>query len=142
MGGLRQGGDMPQNGQMTPNGAPGGRLPGNDPAQIAREFRLRRENAEGIRREAAQQGLDTSDLDRAIEAMRQLENGRTFNDPKALEQLQGQALEKLKNFEFALLRSTGMGTDGRPAAGARAAVPAEYRALIEEYYRQLARRKP
>ena len=129
-------------GQMTPNGAAGGRLPTNEAAQFSREMRLRRETAEGLRRDAAQQGLDTGDLDRAIEAMRQLENGRTFNDPKALEQLQGQALEKLKDFEFALLRSTGMGTDGRPAAGARAAVPAEYRALIDEYYRQLARRKP
>jgi hypothetical protein len=51
-------------------------------------------------------------------------------------------LEKLKDFEFALLRSAGMGTDGRPAAGARAAVPAEYRAMVEEYYRQLARKRP
>jgi hypothetical protein len=47
-------------------------------------------------------------------------------------------LERLKDFEFALLRSVGMGTDGRPAAGARASVPAEYRAMVEDYYRSLA----
>jgi hypothetical protein len=41
-----------------------------------------------------------------------------------------------------MLRASGMGTDGRPAAGARAAVPAEYRAMVEEYYRPLARKKP
>ena len=53
-------------------------------------------------------------------------------------------LERLKNFEFALYRSVGLGADGRPAAGARAAAPAEYRALVEEYYRVLAgsKRRP
>jgi len=47
-------------------------------------------------------------------------------------------IEGLKTFEFSLYRSLGMGTDGRPALGANAPVPAEYRAMIEEYYRSLA----
>lgn len=119
-------------------------MPSGTPGQFAREFRLRRENAEGLRREAAAQGVDTRELDRAIEGLRQLENGRSFSDPKGLEQLQTAMLERLKNFEFALYRSVGLGADGRPAAGARAAAPAEYRALVEEYYRVLAgsKRRP
>ncbi|MBL0940487.1 MAG: hypothetical protein IBJ03_16450, partial [Gemmatimonadaceae bacterium] len=115
------------------------------PEQFAREFRMRRENAEAVRREAAAQGVDTRDLDRAIAAMRQMENSRTFNDPLGLETLQSQMLERLKDFEFALFRSVGVGADGRPAVGASAQVPAEYRALVEEYYRSLAggaRKKP
>jgi hypothetical protein len=136
-------GGMPS-GQMSPNGNDGGVMPSGTPEQFAREFRLRRENAEGLRREAAAQGVDTRELDRAIEGLRQLENSRAFGDPKGLEQLQTAMLERLKNFEFALYRSVGLGADGRPAAGARAAAPAEYRALVEEYYRVLAgsKRRP
>jgi hypothetical protein len=136
-------GEMPS-GQSSPTGNEGGMMPSGTPEQFAREFRLRRENAEGLRREAAAQGVDTRELDRAIEGLRQLENSRAFGDPKGLEQLQTAMLERLKNFEFALYRSVGLGADGRPAAGARAAAPAEYRALVDEYYRVLAgaKRRP
>ena len=146
-GGMPNGG-MPNSGmpsgQASPTGNVGGMNPSGTPEQFAREFRLRRENAEGLRREAAAQGVDTRELDRAIEGLRQLENSRAFGDPKGLEQLQTAMLERLKNFEFALYRSVGLGADGRPAAGARAAAPAEYRALVEEYYRVLAgsKRRP
>ena len=128
-------------GEFTPGGRAGYAMPGGDAEQFSREFRMRREAAEGVRREAAQQGVDTRDLDRAIAAMRQLENGRAFSDARGLEQLQSAMVERLKDFEFALLRAVGMGTDGRPAAGARASVPAEYRAMVEEYYRALANGK-
>ena len=73
-----------------------------------------------------------------VEALRQLGNGRALSNPKGLEQLQTAMLEPLKNFELALHHSVGLGADGRPAAGVRAAAPAEYRALVEEYYRVLA----
>jgi len=136
-------GAMPS-GQASPTGNEVGPTMSGTPEQFAREFRLRRENAEGLRREAAAQGVDTRELDRAIEGLRQLENSRAFGDPKGLEQLQTAMLERLKNFEFALYRSVGLGADGRPAAGARAAAPAEYRALVDEYYRVLAgsKRRP
>jgi hypothetical protein len=122
------------------NGAPRGGAPmsPSDVAQFTREFRLRRENAEGLRRDLAQQGVSTRELDRAIDNMRQLENSKAFSDPKSLEALQGAMIEGLKTFEFGLYRTLGMGTDGRPALGANAPVPAEYRAMIEEYYRSLA----
>jgi len=55
-----------------------------------------------------------------------------------MEQLQTATLERLTNFAFARYRTLGPGADGRPAAGARAAAPAEYRARVEEYYRVLA----
>jgi hypothetical protein len=47
-------------------------------------------------------------------------------------------LERLKDFEFALYRAVAGGAEGRPAVGARAAAPAEYRQMVEEYYRALA----
>ena len=36
----------------------------------------------------------------------------------------------------------GQGAENRPAMGAPAEAPAEYRALVEEYYRSLARKTP
>jgi hypothetical protein len=119
-------------------------MPSGDVEQFTREFKLRRENADGLRRDAARQGVDTRELDRAIAAMRQLETGKPFGDPQGLAQLQASMIEGLKTFEFALYRAGGLGADGRPAAGARAAVPAEYRALVDEYYRALAgdKKKP
>jgi len=118
--------------------------PSGDASQARGEFRLRRQNAEALRRELSQQGVDVRDLDRAIEELRQLESGRLMGDPKGLAELQSSVIEGLKTFEFALFRTYGLGSDNRPAVGARAAVPAEYRALVEEYYRSLAdpRRRP
>jgi len=122
----------------NPGGAPRGGIASNDARQFAREFSMRRENAEGLRRDLVRQGVDTRELDRAIENMRQLEQSRAFGDPKGLEQLQSQMIDGLKNFEFGLYRSLGLGEQGKPALGATAPVPAEYRAMIEEYYRSLA----
>ena len=127
-----------------PTGARNDGSPSGDASQARGEFRLRRQNAEALRRELAGQGLDVRELDRAIEDLRQLETGRLMGDPKGLAELQASVIEGLKTFEFALFRSFGLGADNRPALGARAPVPAEYRALVEEYYRSLAddRRRP
>jgi hypothetical protein len=105
---------------------------------FSREMRLRRQTAEEVRREAAAQGVNTQELDRAIQAMREMENTGAFGDPQGLEQLQSALLERLKDFEFALYRAVAGSADGRPAVGARAAAPAEYRQMVEEYYRSLA----
>jgi len=127
-----------------PEGRPGpqGGRPGSERRgeadQFSREMRLRRQSAEEVRREAAAQGVNTQELDRAIQAMREMENTGAFGDPQGLEQLQSALLERLKDFEFALYRAVAGSADGRPAVGARAAAPAEYRQMVEEYYRSLA----
>ena len=121
------------------SGAPrNGQLSNGDIQQFTREFGLRREAAENLRSDLAKQGVDTRELDRAIRNMRELENSRTFGDPKGLEALQSAMIDGLKTFEFSLYKSLGLGTAGRPVLGANAPVPAEYRAMVEEYYRALA----
>jgi hypothetical protein len=128
---------MPGDRPGRQGGRPGGE-PSGDAQQFSREMRLRRQTAEEVRRDAAAQGVNTQELDRAIQAMRGLENTGAFGDPKGLEQLQSAMLERLKDFEFALYRTVAGSADGRPAVGARAAAPAEYRQMVEEYYRSLA----
>ena len=105
---------------------------------------MRRANAEELKKELTRQGVDTKDLDQAIDELKRLEGGRGFGDPKALDALQSSVIDGLKTFEFSLYRKLGLGNDKSPSLGARAPVPAEYRADVEEYYRSLAgsKKKP
>jgi len=106
--------------------------------QLSREVGVRRQNAEDLRKELVQQGVDVKDLDGLIKQLRDMEDGRKFGDIQGLETLQNQVIEGLKTFEFGLYRKLGLGDAKGPALGARAPVPAEYRAQVDEYYRSLA----
>jgi hypothetical protein len=110
--------------------------------QFSREFGLRRQAAEALRRDLEGQQLDPGELDRLIDDLKRLESGRLFADPKSLEELQQAVIEGLKTWEFKLWRQLGLSGENRPALGAAAQVPAEYRALVEEYYRSLGKPKP
>lgn len=127
----------------NPSGGGGspGRISAEAARQFGREFRMRREAAESLRREVAGQGIETGELDRAIRGLRRLETGAPFSDPRALSELQQSILEGLKTWEFRLWRALTQGNERGPAVGSPAQAPAEYRALVEEYYRALAREK-
>ncbi len=146
-GGAGQPGGPPRTGGLANGGVNGGgsngQLSPGDVRQFSREFRLRREAAESLRRELAQQpGVDLRELDQAINDLRKLESGRPFGDPKNVADLQAAVIEGLKTWEFRLFRALGKNGDNRPALGAPSQAPAEYRALVEEYYRSLGKKKP
>ena len=102
---------------------------------------MRRQAAEALRRDLAREGLDLTELNRAIEGLERLESGRPLGDPRGVDALQAAVIEGLKTFEFKLYRRLGLADQNRPATGAPAPVPPEYRALVEEYYRSLGRRE-
>jgi hypothetical protein len=138
--GQREGGISPN--PMGGGGNPGGPITGEQARQLGREFRLRREAAESLRREVAgQPGIETGELDRAIRGLRQLETGAPFRNPQEMSDLQQAIIEGLKTWEFRLWRALTQNGDKGPAVGAPSQAPAEYRALVEEYYRSLAREK-
>jgi hypothetical protein len=112
-----------------------------DARQFTRELRVRRLAAEELRRDLARDGVDLTELDRAIDDLRRLESGRPLGDPRGVDQLQAAVIEGLKTFEFKLYRRLALSDERRPATGATAPVPPEYRALVEEYYRSLGRRE-
>jgi len=109
------------------------------PRQLGREVTMQRQEAEALRGDVAAQGGDVSELDRAITSLRELEAQIARDKPQGVAALQSAVIEGLKTFEFTLWRRAN-GGEGRPAVGPRGQVPAEYRALVEEYYRSLARR--
>jgi len=118
----------------------GGRLSPDDIRQFSREFRDQRQSAEQLKRELQQMGIDPSDLNRMIDQMRQLENGKTYNDPASLEKLQQSLIEGLKAFEFALRRQVEGNDRARPVLGASGDVPAGFRQMVDEYYRSLSKK--
>ena len=99
----------------------------------------RRADAEELRRSVAQQGMSTKELQELIGRMRALEDARVYDDPEEAARLQAAVADGLKAFEFALRRRLEGVSPDQVRVGSGAEVPAEYRALVEEYYRALAR---
>jgi hypothetical protein len=99
----------------------------------------RRADAEALRRGLARQGTATGDLDALIGRMRALERERVYDDPEEAARLQAAVADGLKAFEFALRRRVEGAAGDQVRLGAGDQVPAGFRAMVEEYYRSLAR---
>ena len=137
------GGAMPNGGRLRGQGqgAPGGgRLSPEEARQFTRELRAQREGAESLRRDLVRDGRDAADLDRLIARLRQLESGRSFNDPEELARLRVAVLEGFKEFEFSLRRELGERERQGPVLGGGNEVPPGYRDLVSEYFRALSRK--
>jgi len=63
-------------------------------------------------------------------------------DPALLAALAADALDSLKAFEYALVRQAQQAQGAGLALGALDEIPEEWRPLVEEYYRSLARESP
>lgn len=131
------GGEQGATGQQ-PGGQPGGA--GNGPArrQLAREFQRRIDDAEALRESLADEGIQVTDLDGVIAAMRDLDEEFT-GTRRGLDELRGEVIDGLKLFEFWLRRVTDAAGGREPRLSSSDAVPEGYRALVEEYFRSLAR---
>jgi hypothetical protein len=109
--------------------------------QLRREFRERIRDAENLRRELARQNLEVPDLSEIIRRMEEFEKKQIFLNPLGLERLEEEVLTDLKQFEYWLRRELeGIGENELYLAGSDQ-VPAEYRQLVEEYFRSLSRSK-
>ena len=108
--------------------------------QFMREYRERRGDAEALRRELSREGVDVAQLDRMIAQLRALEAARVYNDTEELQRLQSAVVEGFKSFEFALRRAMEGDPRDRPLVGGTSDVPPEFRKMVEEYYKALARR--
>ena len=119
-------------------GEGGPRLSRGDVRQFRREFQERREEAERLRQELAEEGIDAGELDAVIERLRQLERERSWGDVRGLSALQTQVILGLKEFEYALRRELGAEGERDLLLSGSDEVPPGYRELVEEYYRSLA----
>lgn len=133
-------GEQQQSGAQA-GGVPTGGQPqgGSDARQLSREVRARLGAAEALRQELRDQGVTVTSLDEAISAMRRLQQDRVQGDPLEMARLVEDALESLRQAEFELWRKFSGGTESLPAVGDLSRVSPRYRALVEEYYRSIAR---
>jgi hypothetical protein len=117
----------------------GGYYSPDDIRQFRRELREWQADAQALRRELTQAGIDPRDLDAVLRDLRALDNDQNFVDPRSLQTLHAQALDRLKQFEFGL-RKEAEGANQPLSLSASDEVPAGFRTAIEEYYRSLARK--
>ena len=120
----------------TSDGFPGFRS--GDVRQFQREFGERRAAAERLRDELAAEGIDTEDLEAAVDRLRQLERRRPYGDPRGLAELQAAVIQGLKEFEYTLRRQIQGGDERDLLLSGSDEVPDGYRELVEQYYRDLA----
>ena len=141
----RQGQGQPGQGQSQQRGGPanGGRVGGSTSGvpgrrQMAREFRERLNDAEALREALAREGVQVTDLDDVIAAMRDFDGAFT-GTTRGLDKLRDDVIDGLKLFEFWLRRVTDASSGERPQLAGSDRVPEGYRDLVEEYFRSLAR---
>jgi hypothetical protein len=141
MGGSPNGAGVPGGGQ--PGGGPQnvGRLSPEDAQQFSREAQQRLADAEALRQQLAKQGVPTTELDHAIDNLRQLTNPQALEDTRVAKELRSRTIEGFKDFEFGLRRSLGEGDSTRVLLERSGDVPPAYKANVEEYYRAIARSK-
>ncbi|MGE3373174.1 MAG: DUF4175 family protein [Vicinamibacteria bacterium] len=117
---------------------PGGTAPGFGPGerrQLQRELRERLGEARELDRALDAAGRP-ADLEPILRKMSGLEN--RIGDPKGLAQLAASVAEDLKLLEY-VLRRQAQGAGQKPVLTDSDALPPGWRALVEEYYRALAR---
>lgn len=108
--------------------------------QLSRELRARREAAQALRRAVAGTGVDTRELDRAIARLGALDGAAVLGDERALQQLRAGVIEAMQSFEFALRRKIGTAESGGPVLGGGEGVPAQYRDMVNEYFKSLSKK--
>ena len=77
------------------------------------------------------------DLGEIIQAMQALNDPRVYQNAEEIARLQSFVLEELKRFEYRLRREVDSDSDELFLAGSDE-VPAEFRELIDEYFKTLA----
>jgi hypothetical protein len=127
-------------------GGSGDRRPGNwftpdEVRQFRGEARRFANESQQLRNLLREQNIDPKELDEIMKRLRELDSDRVYQDVAELERLQTYVSEGLKRFEYGLRRQAGDEAD-RALVNGSDEVPAEFKALVEEYYRSLSRSKP
>ena len=80
------------------------------------------------------------ELEEAIEALEALRDPDVYGDLPQIDRLQEQIRESLRRVEFLLRREVEGESPGQAALSGTDDVPAGFRRMVEEYFRNLARR--
>ena len=140
--GQGQEGQTGGNASRMGTGANQGYQPGvfsaEDLRQMAGEFSRRLQDAEELRGNLNDLGVEAKDFEDILRRMRNFSVRGINNDPLALESLRTDIVEGLRQFEFRLWREVEGEGDERLYLAGSDEVPEGYRELVEEYFTTLA----
>ena len=95
-----------------------------------------------LQHDLQRQGLDTKDLERVIGQMNSLKTAAAKGGwDTVVTQLADSVVTGLQVWEFELRKQLELGSTLRPVRGGTGDVPQDYRALVSEYYRSLAKKQ-
>ena len=92
-----------------------------------------------LRDQMQQLGQPTADLQAVLEGLDRLGDQDTLTNPDELAMIHADMVDRLKRIEFGLRREVEGETQRGATLTGNDEVPDGYRALVEEYYRSLAR---
>ncbi len=105
--------------------------------QFRRELVERRSELGELREELQREGVDVRELGNILRSLGRLDNQGEIGTPRGLDQLKDAIIPGLKEFEYALRRQLE-GPEQQLFLSGSDEVPAEYRKLVEEYYKALS----
>ena len=136
----------PRGGSSAMGGRPGipggggqGRLGSEEVRQLRGELNQRAGDAEALRRALEESGLSSSQAAGLAQRLQGLASDRNFRDPLGLAELTGQIADDIKMLEYVLRREADGDRPALQLSGSEE-LPPGYRAMVEEYYRTLARK--
>jgi hypothetical protein len=110
--------------------------------QLRREFQQRLMDAEELRRVLDRSTTRMENLDEVISTLRSMQGIRNYDDPEEIARLRS-AIELLRQVELDLDRERGrLAGRSRFQQADENDAPQDYRKLVEEYYKALARARP
>lgn len=116
------------------------RLTPEEARQYQADLRERTEQIQQLRNDLRNMGRPVEDVQAVLEALGRMGDERLLTDPRALAAIHEEMLGRLMRLEFTLRREVeGEATRSAPTLTGTDEVPDGYRALVEEYYRSLAR---
>ncbi len=116
-----------------------GFLSAEEARQLRRELRERAGEAQELQRELQRGGIPGQDAEAVARRLRALDSDKSFGDPRGLAQLTAQVVDDLKLLEYSLRRALE-GEKPKLYLSGSEELPPGYKALVEEYYRALARK--
>ncbi len=125
-----------------PGGAGGGgrgRLGAEEARQLRREITERVRDAEAFRRALEESGVSSPQAAALAQRLQGLATDRNLKDPLGLAELAGQVADDIKMLEYVLRREADGKRPELQLSGSEE-LPPGYRAMVEEYYRTLARK--
>jgi len=131
-------------GSSANRGRPGGggergRLGAEETRQLRREITERAQDAEAFRRALEESGVSSPQAAALAQRLQGLATDRNLRDPLGLAELAGQVADDIKMLEYVLRRDVDGKRPELQLSGSEE-LPPGYRAMVEEYYRTLARK--